>query len=423
VREVAPSAAANAEFGTHLSKANASSFGECTIAVLPFTNDNPRFRRQVDDIVERLTLDLTRVCWLSVVAQNLSLSHRGRSTDARHAGRALGARYVLQGTAAFVADHRWISVQLVNAESGQQIWAERYGGHAGGDLESLCHGLAAKVVTAVKIHIGTCDSIRAWRKQAADLSAWDCVLRAISLINTRRKSDWGTARDLVTEAVKKDPGYVQAYALLSYVTTLGVAAGWQHRKHALAAAFDAAHRALSLNACDPWAQLAMGFALAWNGQPDEAVLRYRQSLALDPSLAHGHTLLGASLTYLGLGREALRETQLARDSFDADLFSRGNAGVNNNTMAIACFVAGQHREGVGFGQRALAESPNLPTIHRILVANHALSGGRQEAKQSLRKLQQLVPRTSIRSIAEWLPFNRMDERQRMLGAFRQLGLR
>lgn len=119
----------------------------------------------------------------------------------------------------------------------------------------------------------------------------------------------------------------------------------------------------------------------------------------------------------------LAELSKALRFSDVDLFTRGNIGVHNNTSAIACLVAERYRNGIEFGRKALVESPKLPTIHRIMIANYALNGELDEAKASLRTLRQLVPSTTFQSIVEWLPFIRVDERQKMTDAFRLAGLK
>jgi len=204
--------------------------------------------------------------------------------------------------------------------------------------------------------------------------------------------------------------------------TLGVATGWRHRTRTFATALECAHRALSLNPHSAWAHVATGFALAWNRQPEDAVLHYQRAIELEPDLSYARTLLAAAQSYVGHNRSALRETTIAQELVDGDLFGRGNAGVNDNTIALAHFVAGDHQQGVEFGRRALVQSPNLPTIHRILVANHALKGEIGEAKRSLARLRQLVPNTSLESLNEWLPFIRVEERERFAASHRLAGL-
>lgn len=392
-------------------------FDQATIAILPFSFEHQECRRFSEEMVENIMVGLSRVPWLHVVS-NLSLTKQHQKIDTWRAARSSGAAHILQGRLRLVAGVLRIFVELVDSETGRQIWLERYDEPLVGEHRKL----VAQVVTALKKHLSRAALLNAWRRQTGDLAVWDCILRAIALINTRRKSDWKLAGKLLLEAVKRDPASVQAHALLSYVTTVGVAAGWGHRKAALVLSFDAAHRALALNCDDPWAQVALGFAMAWARRPEDALLHYQRAIRLDPAFSYARTLLGAALCYLGEHRSALTEALAAQQFSDADLFGHGNAGVNNNTIAISHFVAGNYRQGIEFGQKALVESPQLPTVHRFLTVNHALGGGVHRARQSARRLKQLVPSTSVSAITEWSPFVRVDERQKIIAACRMAGL-
>lgn len=393
-------------------------FDQTAIAILPFSFDRPECRRFCEEMVEDIMVGLSRVTWLHVVS-NPAPTNEPKGTRIWQQARSLGTAYALQGRLRLLAGRLRIFVELVETETGRQIWVERY------DQEltaSEHHKLVAAVLAALKKHLIRAAILNAWRKQTGSLAVWDCILRAIALINTRRKSDWKLASNLLLDAVKGDAASVQAHALLSYVTTVGVAAGWVHRKAALALSFDAGSRALSLNGDDPWAQVAIGFARAWNLQPEDAVLHYKRAIEIDPQFSYAQTLLGAALCYLGDHRQALAETSAARQFLDVDLFANGNAGVNNNTIAISHFIAGNYKQGLEFGHRALVESPQLPTIHRILIINQALGGEIHEARAGARKLKQLVPSSTIKKIIDWSPFRRTDERQKMVEAYRMAGL-
>lgn len=423
LREICPLEAAGiAGHGTTGTHSLSASFHQAAIAIMPFSCDAAERRPFCEEMAESIMLGLSRVPWLHVISSSLVFAAGCQSTDVRQLGRALGAAYLLEGRLRLLAGEFHVFVELIDTETGRQIWMARYEPERHG-LNAVYERIAPQIVHAIKKHLSRSAIVSAWRKKTIDLAVWDYILRAIALINTRRESDWVLAGKLLLEAVKKDPASVQAHALLSYVTTVGVAAGWGHRARTLALSIDAGHRALSLNRDDPWAQVAMGFAMAWNHRPEDAVLHYRQALWLDQEFSYARTLLGAALCYLGQHREALTEALAARQFADADLFDHGNAGVNNNTIAVSHFVAGDYRSGLEWGERALVESPQLPTIHRFLVVNHALNGDAGQARQGARRLRQLVPTTSIKAINEWSPFVRADERRRIVEACRMAGLK
>lgn len=395
-----------------------------SIAVLPFAGigDRGPQRRIADEIAEAIVLNLSRLHWLHVISRNLSVAYKNKLMDVRQIGQELNVRYVLGGHAYLLGDQIKITTELIDTTTGYQIWARSFEPKFASDTAQIRNDIASYVTGAIETRLYAAEALQAWRKRAGNLNAWECVVRAISLINTRQRSDWAAARGHLLKAIRIDPGYAQGYSLLSYVTTLGVAAGWR-RKDSLDFALHTARKALLLEPDNPWAHVSLGFASAWGGRIEDAVLSYNNALTHDSRFAYAHTLLAAALNYMGHGQDASAELSKALRFSDVDLFTRGNIGVHNNTSAIACLVAERYRNGIEFGRKALVESPKLPTIHRIMIANYALNGELDEAKASLRTLRQLVPSTTFQSIVEWLPFIRVDERQKMTDAFRLVGLK
>src|SRR5215469_1185402 len=153
-------------------------FDQTAIAVVPFSCDAAERRHFCDEIAESVMVGLSRVPWLNVIASNLTFSKRLLSMDVRQLGRALGAAYVLQGRLRLLTGGFRVFVELVDAETGRQIWVERYDPERD-SVQDLHKKRAAQIVLAVKKHLSQSSVINAWRKQASDLAVWDCILRAI----------------------------------------------------------------------------------------------------------------------------------------------------------------------------------------------------------------------------------------------------
>jgi TolB-like protein len=395
-----------------------------SIAVLPFANmtSGPELDYFVDGITEEIILNLSRLHWLVVIARNSSFAYKGKPADVRQVARTLGSRYVLEGSVRVAADRVRVAAALVEGMTGQHIWTESYDRELA-SVFAMQDELAERVVGAIAPRVFTAECIRARRRPTESLDSWDCVVRALSIMNTRSKSDLAAAQRLLNRSIALEPNHVKAYSLLSYVTTLNTVAGWAPRGSTSERALEIGRKAVLLDADDPWARLALGFVYAWSGRAEDAAIEYQQALRLDPSLAYGHTLLGAILCYLGRGDEALMQVDKAQSLSPKDLFTRGNRGINNQTRAIAYFVAGRYREGIQFGRNAIIESPTLPTAYRMLIANCALAGEIEEARARLQALKRFMPSTSLEAIKEWLPFSRTAERQNLIDAFRAVGLR
>ncbi len=219
--------------------------------------------------------------------------------------------------------------------------------------------ITEQVVAALEPQLYAAEGIRTNRKPPDSLDAWECVVRALSLMNSRARPDIAAARDLLQKAIALDPGYGQAHSLLSFLTTLKFTWGGSPWRRRLAVASDAAHKALLLDSEDPWARVATGYVLAWSRRANEAIIEYEKALVLNPNFAIAHWLLALALCYLGRGADAMVHGDQAERLSPRDLLARGNAGVSNNVRAIACFIEGRYAEGIGFARKAIIESPNL----------------------------------------------------------------
>lgn len=395
-----------------------------SIAVLSFTSmsGDPEQDYFAAGMTEDITTALSKVRWLFIVSRNSSLSYAGKNFDVKQVARELGVRYVLEGSVRKAGTRARITAQLIDAISGHHVWAERYDQELG-DIFAVQDQITEQVVAAIEPRLYAAEGVRAKRKPPESLDAWECVVRALSLMNSRAKPDIAAARILLQKATALDPGYAQAYSLLSFVTTLGVHFHWDPRESTLRIASEIAHKALQLDADEPWAHVALGYVLAWSRRAEDAIAAYDRALTLNPNFAIAHWLLALALCYLGRAEEALEHSDKAARLSPRDLLARGNAGVTNNVRAAACFVGGRYRDGIVFARMAIIESPNLIPAYRALIVNCALAGEIGEAMAALQSLKTLVPDISLELIKEMTPFVRSEERQRWLEGFRMAGLK
>jgi adenylate cyclase len=390
-----------------------------SIAVLPFENmsRDPSEDYFADGVVEEITTALSRIRWLFVIARNSSFTYKGRAVDVKQIGRELGVRYALEGSVRKAANQVRVSAQLVDAVGGHHIWVERYDRELA-DVFALQDEITERVVSSVEPQLYAAEGIRVRRKQPDSLDAWECVVRALSCVNTRSQSDYMMALQLLERAIELDPAYAQAHALFAYVTGLEVLYGWKPREIALARAFDAAQNAVVLDSDDDWAHFALGFIYSVTRRAEEAVVQYEKALALNPNFAIAYTYLAAVLAYLGRDKEALEKIDASERLSPRGLFQ----GVNNHCRALAHFSAGQYLDAISCARKAVLESPGIVTSHRMLVVNCALVGHIDEARAALEIVTRLQPDVSLRWIAEFVPFTRERERRNFIEGFRLAGL-
>jgi adenylate cyclase len=390
-----------------------------SIVVLPFDNmsGDPGDDYFADGVVEEITTALSRIRWLFVIARNSSFTYKGRAVDVKQVGRELGVRYALEGSVRKASNRVRVNAQLIDAVTGHHVWAERYDWQLA-EIFALQDEITERVVAAVEPQLYAAEGIRATRKQPESLDAWECVVRALSYVNTRSQNDYATARGLLARSIELDPAYAQAYALFAYVTALEVMYGWQPREPTLSRALAAAQKALVLDSDDAWAHCALGFVYGMTRKPEQGLLEQQKALALNPNFALAYTYLGAALAYLGRGQEALARIDASERLNPRGLFR----GVNSVTRAAACFSEGRYHDGIAWARKSLIESPGIVTGYRMLVLNCALAGETDEARAALESMKGLQPDLSLKWIAEFDPFTQTKQRKDFIEAFRLAGL-
>ena len=238
----------------------------------------------VDGMVEDIITGLSRIKWLFVIARNSSFTYKGRSVDVRQVGRELGVRYVLEGGVRKAGARLRITAQLIEAETGAHLWADRFDG-ALDDVFELQDQITERVVGIVEPSLQHSEIERARQKRPENLDAYDLYLRALPYSATRQLADAKIAADLLESALKLNPRYATAHALLALCYQMIFVQGGHREedktaglKHARAAIAGAGDDATALAT----AAMVMGH-LGWDHPA--AIDTIKSALAINPSSA------------------------------------------------------------------------------------------------------------------------------------------
>ncbi len=394
-----------------------------TVGVIPFTNlsGDPGQDLLGDGLTEDLITALAKVSWLYVATRASCFACKGQPLGAGQIARKLGVRYLVDGSIRRLAGRIRITVQLIDGLAEHQIWAERYDLDGGANFK-LFDRICEKILAAVEPHLYLAEHFRAQRKPAMQLNAWECVVRALSLMNTRDQGNVTAAHELLQKAVSIDPASAQIRSLLSIVTTLRVHMSWADRRDVIPTALAAARTALALNPDEPWAHAALGYASIWR-QPEDAILPCQRAVELNPNFAVGHYFLALASTYAGDHGPTFAHADIAERLAPQDLLARGYTGAHDNVRATASFATGNYRRGIEFAGNAAIYSPNSPTAHRALLINLALGGKSHEARHALEKLRRLAPEISQSWIKQNAVWSSPETMKRYVDAFRAAGLK
>jgi len=392
-----------------------------SIAVLPFTNmsDDPEQEYFSDGISEEIITALSKVHWLFVIARNSTFSYKGSAVDALCVARELGVRYVVEGSVRKATNKVRITAQLIDASTGNHIWADRYDGELT-DIFALQDEITTKVVAAIEPKLLQFEGLRSVRRSPEDIGAWDMVMQAISLFWRLTKTEGEAAILILERTVERYPDYGPAHSMSAFMLLLSSHMGWSSRELQAnqAAASALAIRATELDESDPWAHLALGYVAFFKRCIDIASEEFLRALDLNPNFAAAHGYLGFALAHDGQSEEAIAHCERAIRMSPHDpqnvIFTAG--------LAVAHYLAGRYSEAVGFGRKAVQLRNGWTGGHRTYVASLAQAGQIEEARAALARLKELQPNISVAWFERHIPYT-PGPMARFLEGMRKAGLR
>jgi len=281
--------------------------------VLPFVNlsGDPEQEYFSDAVSQDIISQLSRHRWLNVLARNTTFGYRDRAADARQVARELGARYVVTGSVRRAGERIRVTVELVDAQSGVQKWAERYDREIE-DVFEVQDEITSTVVARLEPEIGFAERQRVARSPRADLKAWDAFHLGVAHFFKFTAEDNLEAQRLLQRSRELDPFFGEAHAWWAYATVLGMVY-WDTEPRAglLDEALAATQRALEIDD-----QNAVFYALKARvqlarGEYDSARRENELAISLNPTFAAAHCGLADTLAYEGHYDEAIGRFELA----------------------------------------------------------------------------------------------------------------
>ena len=280
-------------------------FDKPAIAVLPFENigGDPEQEYFADGMTEDIITALSLWRSFPVIARNSTFTYKGRAVKMQEVAEDLGARYVLEGSIRKSGERVRVNVQLIDAETGHHVWAERYDRDLE-DIFAVQDEITQSVVSTLPSRIEDAGSERAQRKRNPDLTAYDCVLLGLEGLNRFTWEDNDQARQHSQLAIERDPMFARAHTLLA-TTHLWDLMMYQRDDGSLDKAFKSVATALALDDEDSWSHGILAFAHLLNRQDEESEIHIQRALTLNPNDANAAAYFGNILVYLGRWEEAL----------------------------------------------------------------------------------------------------------------------
>ena len=275
-----------------------------SIIVLPFANIGGDSEQDyfVDGVTESLTTDLSRIRGSFVIARNTAFTYAGKANDITRIGRELNVRYALEGSVQRSGNRMRINAQLIDAQTGSHLWAERFERPVT-DLFEMQDEIVARIANTLNATLIAVEARRAERAPAPD--SMDLYFQGEALVNKGvTLESMSQARSFFERALALDPANVDALAGLSQVeANLAISLSATDKAARFAAAEAAAAEALSLAPDHAPAHLCMGMVLGFTNRAAQGIAEYERALALDRNMAGAHALIGQNKLFIGRAEE------------------------------------------------------------------------------------------------------------------------
>lgn len=396
-------------------RVNISSPAEkASLAVLPFVNISGD-QEQVyfaDGLTEDLITDLSKIRELFVIARNSSFSYRNSPKMVTEIGTELGVAHVLEGSIRKAGNRVRINAQLVDADSGGHVWADRYDGDVQ-EIFDVQDEIASKIVNALQINLtGRTENYR----QTRSVEAYELSLRGRAKFFMFSPETNMESIQLFDQAIAIDPNFSDAWAGQVFPYQSGWSFAWPGYDDGLTIAGNKAKRAVELAPNSSLAHARLGWVNTFLRKPEEAISSFERSISLDPNNADTYVWFSESLNYAGYPERAL---EAGKKSLLFDPVAPPNV---LHHIAHAYFLAGDLKNAAVYDARAIRMAPSFPPARIVMAAILAESGKIDEAKEQISDLLEIDPGYNFKRYDERYPYYNDEHRNRMAKALKAAGL-
>jgi TolB-like protein/class 3 adenylate cyclase len=364
-----------------------------SIVVLPFANigGDPEQDYFVDGVTESLTTDLSRINGSFVIGRNTAFTYKGKHVDLKRVGRELNVRYILEGSVQRGGNRLRVNAQLIDAETGNHLWAERFDKPVA-DLFDMQDEIASRLANTLNAQLIEAEARRAEHSLHPD--ATDLMFQGKAWLNKGETPEYtAQARGFFDRALALDPENIEAMVMLAQANIMTSAAYFtDDRTVHLAAAEKGLIKVLNMAPQHAMAHNLLGAVQSMTNRATQGIAECEQALALDRNLAYAHAVIGLTKSYIGRGEEteahineALRLSPRDTLTFRWLLFRAG-----------AKLQLGADTEAVAWLRRSIEANRSYPLAHFLLAAALALLGELDQARAAAQAGLTLDPTFTIR---------------------------
>jgi TolB-like protein/Tfp pilus assembly protein PilF len=393
-----------------------------SIVVVPFANigGDPEQEYFVDGVTESLTTDLSRIHGSFVIARNTAFTYRGKAFDVTRIGRELNVRYALEGSVQRSGNRMRVNAQLIDAQSGNHLWAERFERPVT-DLFEMQDEIVARIANTLNAQLIAVEARRAERAPNPD--SMDLYFQGEAWVNKGVTFETMTnARGFFERALALDPANADALAGMAEVeVNFAISLSTNDRAERFAAAEAAAAKALSLAPDHALAHLCMGMVLGFTNRAAQGIAEYERALALDRNLAGAHALIGQNKLFIGRAEESESHVLEALRLSPRDPW----AYVWLLTAGFAACLLGRDEEAASWFRRSIEANRNFALCRFIHATVLTKTGRMDEARSELMAGMALDPGFTIANFQSAISSDNsvyLAQRARIIDDMRRAGI-
>ncbi|MBP1727484.1 MAG: adenylyl cyclase class-3/4/guanylyl cyclase [Deltaproteobacteria bacterium] len=390
-----------------------------SIAVLPFDNlsGDPKQEYFSDRLTEEIISALSGVPKLFVIARNSTFTYKGKPVKVQQVSEELGVRYVLEGSVKKAGDKIRISAQLIDALTGNHLWADRYDRNLS-DIFAVQDEITKNIITAMQVKLTQGEGVKAASKGTHNLEAYLKCLQANELINQLNPESNVLGKQLAEEAIALDPNYAWAYYTLGRTHTVDVWVGISKSpKESIGKAIELVQKALALDDTSSEAHGLLGFLYSMTRQHDKAIAEAEKAVALNPNSAGAHYMVGKTLFFAGRAEESIPEYKRAirLNPIPPTMYLW--------SLGLSYAFTAHYDEAITWCEKAVRQEPNDLLGRLMMTSVYSFSGLDKEARAEAAEVLRIQPKFSLEQFEKKLTSEREEDRDRVLGALRKAGLR
>jgi TolB-like protein/class 3 adenylate cyclase len=380
-----------------------SSAPRLSIVVLPFANlgGDPEQEYFVDGVTESLTTDLSRISGSFVIGRNTAFTYKGKHVDLKQIGRELNVRYVLEGSVQRGGNRLRVNVQLIDSETGNHLWAERFDKPVA-DLFDMQDEIVARLANQLSAQLIEAEALHAELSKSTGLDSLDLTFRGLAAFNRGLDpANIEQAEQFFNKALALDAMNVDALAGLGLERSLSAifhvhSLTSVDRRAYLAAAEAAAKKALGISPRHTRARLALASTLLATNRATQSIAEFEDTIALDQNQATAYAFIALAKVFLGRAGEIEDDISHAlrlspRDTYTYYWF---------NIAGVAKLALGKDDEAISWLRRSTEANRNNPLNHFFLAAALAHQGQNAEAAMAAKAGLELEPAFTIRRYRE-----------------------